>query len=278
MRVSEHVANAGVAVVATGPNALVEPWFLGSLNEDDVQGYAGTPLNVNGLTFEYLFDNESAAVDFPHEGRYFVALDSRADPYTNEPLRGEYLLHSWQNDVTPPRFTVLSKVVTPGRPLIAGIVSDRGSGVDPLSLVLAYKQTLLLGALYDPGSGLVLWALDGAPKIGVGKTADARDRLRLPGVEEPRPGRERPPELGLPRLPAARGDAADGDVAAAAPARLRRRWAVRARRGHARRALGEVLRRQAADLDRRSAAARVCSRRRGAPARPAPAATSCARS
>ena len=36
--------------------------------------------------------------------------------------------------------------------------------------MLAYKQTLLLAALYDPGSGLVLWALDGAPKIGVGKT------------------------------------------------------------------------------------------------------------
>ena len=170
VRVSQHIANAGVAVVATGLGALVEPWFLGSLNEDDVQGYAGTPLNVNGLTFEYLFDNESAAVDFPHEGRYFVALDSRADPYTNQPLRGEYLLHSWQNDVTPPRFTILSKVVTPGRPLIAGIVTDHGSGVDPLSLVLAYKQTLLLAALYDPGSGLVLWALDGAPKIGVGKT------------------------------------------------------------------------------------------------------------
>ena len=170
VRVSEHAANAGVAVVASEPNALVEPWFLGSLNEDDVQGYAGTPLNVNGLTFEYQFDNGAAAVDFPHEGRYFVSVDSRADPYTDLPLRGQYLLHSWQNDVTPPRFKVLTKVVTPGRPLIAGIVSDRGAGVDPLSLVIGYKQSLLLAALYDPGSGLVLWALDGAPKIGVGKT------------------------------------------------------------------------------------------------------------
>ncbi len=170
VRVAKHVANAGAAVVATGPNALVEPWFLGSLNEDDVQGYPGTPVNVNGLTFEYQFDNEAAAVDFPHEGRYFVSVDSRADPYTDQPLRGEYLLHSWQNDVTPPRFKVLTKVVTPGRPMIAGIVSDRGAGVDPLSLVIGYKQTLLLAALYDPGSGLVIWLLDGAPKIGVGRT------------------------------------------------------------------------------------------------------------
>jgi hypothetical protein len=125
---------------------------------------------VNGLTFEYQFDNGAAAVDFPHEGRYFVSVDSRADPYTDLPLKGEYLLHSWQNDVTPPRFKVLTKVVTPGRPLIAGIATDRGAGVDPLSLVLAYKQTLLLAALYDPGTGLVLWPLDGAPRVRVGKT------------------------------------------------------------------------------------------------------------
>jgi minor extracellular serine protease Vpr len=171
VRVSEHVANAGVAVVAAEPDTLIEPWFLGSLNEDDVQGYQGTPVNVNGLTFEYQFDNGAAAVDFPREGRYFVAVDSRADPYTNLPLRGQYILHAWQNDVTPPRFRFLTKVVTPGRPLLAAIATDRGAGIDPLSLVIGYKQTLLLAALYDPGSGLVIWALDGAPKIGLGKTS-----------------------------------------------------------------------------------------------------------
>ena len=170
VRVASHVANAGAAVVAAEPNTLVEPWFLGSLNEDDVQGYPGTPVNVNGLTFEYQFDNGAAAVDFPHEGRYFVAVDSRADPYTNQPLRGRYVLHAWQDDVTPPRFKFLTKVVGPGRPLLAGIVSDRGAGVDPLSLVIGYKQTLLLAALYDPATGLVLWALDDAPKLGLGKT------------------------------------------------------------------------------------------------------------
>jgi minor extracellular serine protease Vpr len=169
-RVSSQVVNAGAAVVAAGQNALVEPWFLGSLNENDVQGYPGTPVNVNGLTFEYRFDTGAAAVDFPHEGRYFVAVDSRADPYTDQPLRGPYLLRAWQNDVTPPRLRFLTKVVSAGRPLLAAIASDRGAGVDPLSLVIGYRQTLLLAALYDPGSGLVLWALDGAPKIRVGRT------------------------------------------------------------------------------------------------------------
>jgi subtilisin family serine protease len=171
VRVTSKVANVGVAVVAEGADALVEPWFLGSLNEDDVQGYPGTPVNVNGLTFEYQFDNGAAAVDFPHQGRYFVAVDSRADPYTNQPLRGPYLLRSWQNDVTPPRFRFLTNVVSAGRPLLAAVATDRGAGVDPLSLVIGYRQTLLLAALYDPVSGLVLWSLDGAPRIRVGKTS-----------------------------------------------------------------------------------------------------------
>ena len=252
VRVSEHVANAGVAIAASAPDALVEPWFLGSLNEDDVQGYPGTPVNVNGLTFEYQFDDQSAAVDFPHEGRYFVSVDSRADPYTNLPLRGEYLLHSWQNDVTPPRFKILTKVVTPGRPLIAGIVSDRGAGVDPLSLVIGYKQTLLLAALYDPDHGLVLWALDGAPKIGPGKTpllAVASDYQESKNIDQ---AGEHPPQLELPHSAAAGRQAADRQLAAAATARLCRagREAVRDRRRDARRPVGAVPRRQAPDRDR----------------------------
>jgi minor extracellular serine protease Vpr len=171
VHVNGHVANAGAAVVATGRNALVEPWMLGSLNEDDVQGYPGTPVNVNGLTYEYQFDNGAAAVDFPPEGSYFLSVDSRADPNTDEPLRGPYLLRSWQNDVRPPRLRFLTRRVSAGRPVLAARVSDRGAGVDPLSLVVGYKESLVLAALYDPSSGLVIWLLDGAPKIGKGRTA-----------------------------------------------------------------------------------------------------------
>jgi minor extracellular serine protease Vpr len=173
VHVNSHVANVGAAVLAEGAGALVEPWFLGSLNEDDVQGYPGTPVNVNGLTFSYQFDNGVAGVAFPSEGRYFVSVDSRANPFTNESLRGPYLLHFWENDVTPPRFRFLTPRVSAGRPMLAAIVTDGNAGVDPLSLIINYKQTLLLAALYDPSSGLALWPLAGfagAPKIGLGKT------------------------------------------------------------------------------------------------------------
>jgi hypothetical protein len=171
VHVNSHVANAGAAIVAEGTGALVEPWFLGSLNEDDVAGYPGTPVNVNGLTFTYQFDNGVAGVAFPREGRYFVSVDSRADPYTDTPLRGPYLLHFWQNDVRPPRLRFVTTRVSAGRPMLAAFVTDNNAGVDPLSLVIAYKQTLLLAALYDPDSGLALWPLTGAPKIAAGRTS-----------------------------------------------------------------------------------------------------------
>ncbi|HTS73318.1 MAG TPA: hypothetical protein VMG74_06380, partial [Gaiellaceae bacterium] len=54
---------------------------------------------------------------------------------------------------------------------LAAIVKDKGAGVDPLSLVVGYRGILLLAALYDPGSGLAVWLLDGAPKLPVGKTS-----------------------------------------------------------------------------------------------------------
>ena len=168
--VKARAANAGAAIVSSGFGSLVEPWLLGSLNEDDVQGYPGTPVNVNGLTFEYQFDTGAAAIDFPRQRRYYVVVDSRADPYTGQPLRGSYRLHSWQNDVKPPSLRVLTKRVSTGRPALAAIVRDKGAGVDPLSLVVGYRQALVLAALYDPSTGLVIWLLDGAPKIPRGKT------------------------------------------------------------------------------------------------------------
>jgi minor extracellular serine protease Vpr len=168
--VKPRAANAGAAIVSSGFGSLVEPWLLGSLNEDDVQGYPGTPVNVNGLTFEYQFDTQTAAIDFPRQGRYYVVVDSRADPYTGAPLRGTYRLHSWQNDVKPPSLRFLTLRVNAGRPALAAIVRDGGAGVDPLSLVISYKQVLLLAALYDRSTGLAVWLLDGAPKIKRGKT------------------------------------------------------------------------------------------------------------
>jgi subtilisin family serine protease len=170
MHVNFPVVNAGAAVVAESSNALVEPWLLGSKDENDVQGYPGTPTNVNALSLDFRLDVGAAGLVFPRVGRYYVSVDSGRDLFTGRSFAGRYVLRSWFNDVTPPRLRILTTRVTAGRPLLAAIVTDRGSGVDPLSLVVAYRDILLGAALYDPVSGLALFPIPReAPTIPSGK-------------------------------------------------------------------------------------------------------------
>ena len=165
-------ANLGVAVIASSTGSLIDPWFLGSPSEYDVQGYAGTPVNVNVLSlFDYRFDIGAAGALFPRQKRYFVAVDSGRDEFTGRSHAGAYLLLSWVNDVRPPRITLLTRRVTTGRPLLVARVVDSGSGVDPLSLAIAYRRVLVGAALYDPVTGLALFPLPaGAPQLAPGRT------------------------------------------------------------------------------------------------------------
>src|SRR5207237_2145673 len=82
--------------------------------------------------------------------------------------------------------------------------------------------------------------------------AGQRDGVRLPGGEERRPGgREHPPEHGFPPAARARGQPADGDLAAPGRPRLRRQGDAARGRGRlaARSSLGAVLRRPSPDLE-----------------------------
>jgi minor extracellular serine protease Vpr len=174
MHVSGPVANAGVAVIAQSSNSLIDPWFLGSQDENDVQGYAGTPIGANSLDYTYRSDVEAAGAVFPIEKRYYISVDSGADPYTGQSYAGQYILRSWSNDVTPPQMRFLTRVVTAGRPLLAARVVDAGAGVDPLSLVVGYRRVLVLASYYDPFSGIALFGLPRqAPVIPRGKTSGA---------------------------------------------------------------------------------------------------------
>jgi hypothetical protein len=61
--------------------------------------------------------------------------------------------------------------VTAGRPLLVAEVTDAGSGVDPLSLVIGYRGELVGASGYDPGSGLALFGLPtSAPALKTGST------------------------------------------------------------------------------------------------------------
>jgi hypothetical protein len=150
---------------------VIDPFFLGSKDENDVQGYGGLPINVNAYMFDYRFAIGAAGAQFPLQKRFFVAVDSGRERFTNKRLAGEFLLRSWVNDVAPPVVQLLTPKVAAGRPLLALRVGDLKSGVDPFSLVISYNRVLVGAALYDPFTGLALFPLPAAaPAIAPGKT------------------------------------------------------------------------------------------------------------
>jgi hypothetical protein len=162
------VANAGVSTILQG--GYVDPFFLGSLDESTVQGYAGTPIDVNGLTFDYGLPVSAAGAEFPRVQRFYVSVDSGRDPLTGQSFAGPYILHSWTNDVTPPSLRLLTRTVSTGRPTIVVRTQDRQSGVDPNSLVIGYHGVLVGPAAYDPISGLAIFPLpNAAPKLSRGR-------------------------------------------------------------------------------------------------------------
>jgi hypothetical protein len=124
-----------------------------------VQGYAGTPVNVNELMYDFHVDLGAAGASFPKAQRFYVVVDSGSDPFTHRPLGGGYVLRSWVNDVRPPSIRLLTKRVTAGRPTIVAHIIDRGAGVDPLSLVIGYRGVLVGAVFYDPISGTAIFPL-----------------------------------------------------------------------------------------------------------------------
>ena len=168
--INEPIVNFGVSVLASTPGSLIDPFVLGSKNENDVQGYAGIPTDVNGLTFDVNVDVGAAGAQFPRLQRFYVSVDSRADAFTNKTQKGKYLLNAWINDLTPPSVRVLTTRITAGRPVIVAQAVDVGSGVDPLSLVLNYSGALVGASAYDPASGLVVFGIPrAAPALKAGK-------------------------------------------------------------------------------------------------------------
>jgi minor extracellular serine protease Vpr len=170
IRIDEPAVNVGAAVIFSSPGSLVHPWLLGSPDENDVQGYAGTPVNVNNLTIDFPLDIGAAATVFPRTKRYYVSVDSGRNPFTGRSLAGTYLLRAWVNDVQPPLLGLITNRVAAGRPTLALRVIDLGAGVDPYSLVIGYGRALVAAAAYDPVTGIAVFPLPRrAPVLRVGK-------------------------------------------------------------------------------------------------------------
>jgi hypothetical protein len=128
-------------------------------------------VNVNDYMFDFQVDIGAAGSTFPRQQRFYVAVDSRSDPFSGRPQPGRYLLRSWQNDLKPPKIRLLTRHVGAGRPTIVARVTDAKSGVDPPSIVLGYRRVLVAASLYDPFTGLAVFPLPAqARTIPVGRT------------------------------------------------------------------------------------------------------------
>jgi minor extracellular serine protease Vpr len=157
--VDRPAVNAGVAIVSETPGARVDPFYLGAQDENTVQGFAGTPVNVNALTSGYLLPIGAAGASFPRQQRFFVVVDSGRDRFDSRSLAGRYTLRSWVDDVTPPSIRLLTTRVAPGRPTLVLRVRDAGAGVDPSSMTIGYHGVLVGATSYDSTSGIAVFPL-----------------------------------------------------------------------------------------------------------------------
>jgi len=170
--VNGPAANAGVSILKETGSIRIDPFYLGALDESSVQGFAGTPVDVNALTYDYLDPVGAAGASFPRQQTFYVAVDSGRDRFDNKRLAGRYVLRAWVNDVTPPTAKLLSVEVTTGRPAIVVHSADAQSGVDPLSLTIGYKGILVGATSYDPDTGVAVFKLpQSAPALTPGTTA-----------------------------------------------------------------------------------------------------------
>ena len=170
LRLRKRAMNFGVSVVTASQGAEIDPFVLGAKDENSVQGYVGTPVNINSLTPGYQLPIGAAGAQFALPGRYYVAVDSGRNEFTGRRLAGTWRLRSWINDLRRPTIRVLTTRVAAGRPTIALQVLDRSSGVDPSSLVLSYARVVVRAALYDPATGLAIFPLPApAPRVRAGR-------------------------------------------------------------------------------------------------------------
>jgi hypothetical protein len=166
-RVTRPVANAGAALVAHQPGAVLEPRIVAAGDENRLAGITALPLTSNPYLATFEVYRPVVAVIRPRRGTYDIVVDSasRADA-------GKFALRFWIDDVAPPTIRLAARRARGGR--IVAIVADRGSGVDPRSIVakvdgrgrpVAYsaarsRATIRVGGLSRGTHRLVLRAAD----------------------------------------------------------------------------------------------------------------------
>ena len=127
VRLRRPIANFGVAVTSLGRGVRVDPRIVRNDDENRLAGYAGLPFDENPYRSSDGRHRRIAGVVLPGPGVYDIVFDT---PKGGRP--GPFTFHYWLNDTTPPA----ARVVGVSRAAVQVAIADRGSGVDPSSLVV----------------------------------------------------------------------------------------------------------------------------------------------
>jgi subtilisin family serine protease len=120
VRITGDPANFGVVVL----KGAVTPHITFYGSEDHLAGYTALPIDLNPYREWYGLPRKISGVVLPAHGIYDVIFDTRTATPT------PFTFRFWVNDVTPPKLRLVS---TKGQILVSAV--DRGSGVDPTSLI-----------------------------------------------------------------------------------------------------------------------------------------------
>ena len=147
--------NFGVVVTSRAKNVRVEPRIVLAGDERRLTGYAALPFNLNPYLRTFGDPVLASGTILPAAGAYDVVFDS-----PSAARAGAFSFRYWLNDTTPPATTLRTKRVKRGAQLVVA-ASDRGSGIDPASLVVRVDDAERSGRF---AGGLVRVSTAGLPK------------------------------------------------------------------------------------------------------------------
>ena len=145
--------NFGVAITSRAPGVRVEPRIVLAGDERRLTGYAAFPFNLNPYLRTFGDPVLASGVILPAAGAYDVVFDS-----PSAARAGKFSFRFWLNDASPPTTVLRTATVKLGKPVVVAAV-DRGSGVDPASLVVRIDGTerparFVRGQVLIPTGGL----------------------------------------------------------------------------------------------------------------------------
>ena len=152
VRLQRSAVNFGVVITQRAPGVRVEPRVVYAGDENRLTGLAGLPFNGNPYLRGYGEVVLAAGAILPKAGNYDVVFDSGARAGA-----GAFAFRFWLNDITPPALALASRTARGGELSVS--VSDRGSGIDPASVLVEVdgrevSGRLDQGRLTIPVSGL----------------------------------------------------------------------------------------------------------------------------